>query len=225
VTADLAIIVPTLNEADNVGPLVDAFDRVLADVAWEAVFVDDGSTDGTGARLDTLAAARDEVRVLHRRGRSGIASACCEGIEVTAAPFVAVIDADGQYDAAVLPDMLRAVRDEGAQLAVASRFAPGADAAAIGAPWRERCARWAGRASFLFTRAPTSDPLSGCFLVRRAVYDAVAPRLTGRGSKLLVDMLTSLRRPLPLRDLPVVLRPRRAGASKAGPLAQPIYRR
>jgi len=216
VTAELAIIVPTLNEADNVEPLVDGFDRALDGVAWEAVFVDDGSSDGTGARLDALAATRDDIRVIHRAGRSGLASACCEGIEATAAPFVAVIDADRQYDEAVLPDMLRLVRDEGADLVVASRFAPGAGAAAMASPWRERFGRWAGRASGLLTRSPTTDPLSGFFVIRRTLYDTVAPRLTGRGSKLLVDILTSLRRPVPIRDLPIILRPRQSGASKAG---------
>jgi len=219
VTAELAIIVPTLNEVENVEPFVDALERALDGVAWEAVFVDDGSTDGTGARLDALAAAHDNLRVIHRAGRSGLASACCEGIEATAAPFVAVIDADHQYDEALLPDMLRAVRDEDAEIAIASRFAPGADAAAMASPWRERFGRWAGRASRLITRAPTTDPLSGCFVMRRALYDAVSPRLTGRGSKLLVDILTSLRRPVPVRDLAVVLRPRRSGASKTGVLA------
>jgi len=219
VTAELAIIVPTLNEAGNVEPLVDAIDRVLDGVAWEAVFIDDGSTDGTVERLDAMAAARDDLRVIHRRGRSGLASACCEGIEATTSPVVAVIDADRQYDEALLPDMLRAVRDEDAELVVASRFAAAADATAMASPWRERFGRWSGRASRLITRAPTTDPLSGCFVMRRGLYDAVAPRLTGRGSKLLVDILTSLRRPVPFRDVPVRLRPRISGTSKAGVLA------
>jgi len=82
---DLTIVVPTLNERDNVGPLVDRLDRLLDGVDWEAVFVDDDSADGTAEHLRDLARADRRIRCIRRFGRRCLSSACIEGILSTSA--------------------------------------------------------------------------------------------------------------------------------------------
>jgi dolichol-phosphate mannosyltransferase len=133
----------------------------------------------------------------------------------SAAPFVAVMDGDLQHDESLLPDMLRALRDGGADLAVGSRYCgeAGADASALGAR-REagsRLANWLGRKVL---RADLTDPMSGFFMVRRSAVEAVAPRLSTSGFKVLFDIVASQETPLKIVELPYTFRAREAGDSK-----------
>ncbi|WP_170004460.1 glycosyltransferase, partial [Pseudopontixanthobacter vadosimaris] len=125
---DLAIVLPTLNESGNLAPLIDRIGAALRGIAWEVIVVDDDSADGTADEARLLARRDGRVRVIQRMGRRGLSSAAIEGMLATAAPHVAVMDADHQHDPSLLPAMLAAVRG-GADVAVASRFAPGGSVA------------------------------------------------------------------------------------------------
>src|ERR1700722_3803268 len=105
-SATLSIIVPTFKERGNVAELVRRLDAALTGIAWEAIFVDDNSPDGTAAAVKEIAAADNRVRCLRRVGRRGLAGACIEGMLSSAAPYVAVVDADLQHDEKVLAAML-----------------------------------------------------------------------------------------------------------------------
>ena len=107
---ELSIIVPTFNERGNVAELVRRLDLALNGVAWEAIFVDDNSPDGTAAAVKAIAGRDPRVRCIKRVGRRGLAGACIEGMLSSAAPYVAVIDADLQHDEKVLPAMLARLR-------------------------------------------------------------------------------------------------------------------
>ncbi len=124
---DLSVIVPCYNERANVRPLVAKLDAALRRFAWEAVFVDDDSPDGTAAEVRGLAATDPRVRCIRRIGRRGLSSAVVEGALSSSAPYIAVIDGDLQHDETRLPDLLAAVR-AGADIAVGSRHVPGGDA-------------------------------------------------------------------------------------------------
>src|SRR5262245_36125440 len=102
---ELALIIPTFNERDNVAELVKRLDTALAGIAWEAIFVDDDSKDGTLAELRRLARLDARVRFIQRIGRRGLASAVVEGVLSTSTPYVAVLDADLQHDETILPEM------------------------------------------------------------------------------------------------------------------------
>ena len=77
---ELAIVLPTLNERANLEPLVERLDKALAGIAWEAIFVDDNSADGTSDAARELSLRDPRVRVIQRIGRRGLASAAIEGI-------------------------------------------------------------------------------------------------------------------------------------------------
>jgi glycosyltransferase involved in cell wall biosynthesis len=114
----LSIIIPTLNERDNIEPLVALLTSALAEIAREAIFVDDGSRDGTSDHVRALARANPRIRCLQRIGRRGLATACIEGVLASASPFVAVMDADLQHDERLLPDMLQPLESGTADLVV-----------------------------------------------------------------------------------------------------------
>ena len=100
------MVIPTLNERYNIGPLVDLLDAVLDTVSWEVIFVDDDSPDGTSERIREIGRRDRRVRCLHRIGRRGLTTACIEGALATSAPYIAVMDADMQHDEKLLPQML-----------------------------------------------------------------------------------------------------------------------
>ena len=122
---ELSVIVPTFNERDNVTVLYRRLEATLANVAWEVVFVDDNSPDGTWDVVRGLAQQDSRVRCIRRIGRRGLSGACIEGILASSAPFVAVIDADLQHDETQLPKMLLLLASDEAELVVGSRYIEG----------------------------------------------------------------------------------------------------
>ncbi|UIP08034.1 glycosyltransferase family 2 protein [Erythrobacter sp. SDW2] len=211
---DLAIILPTLDERDNIAPLVARLDAALAGLAWEAIFVDDNSADGTADVARELARTDPRIRVIQRIGRRGLASAVIEGACATAAPVVAVMDADHQHDPALLPHMLGKLRDGEAELVIASRFAEGGSAAGLADARREQGSQLANRLARKLTGVELSDPMSGYFMLEAARVRALAPRLAGIGFKILLDILAASPAPLKVAEVPLQFAERRAGESK-----------
>jgi dolichol-phosphate mannosyltransferase len=211
---ELSVVVPTFNERDNVGPLVDRLRRSLAGVAWQAIFVDDHSPDGTAAVIKSMAAHDPRLLCLERVGRRGLAGAVVEGAMASAAPYVAVIDADLQHDETLLPRMLAQLRTGDADLAVGSRFLAPQGAADGLSPLRRWGSGVANALARQVLRAPVSDPVSGFFMIRRELIDAVAPRLSSHGFKVLFDIIASQPRPPRIIELPYAFAERQAGASK-----------
>ena len=116
---ELAIIVPTFNERDNVPVLLDRLAAALEGIVYEVIFVDDDSPDGTAEAARQIALREPHVRVIRRIGRRGCeASACLEGMMATAAPYVAVMDGDLRHDETILPAMLSRARDGGCDVVV-----------------------------------------------------------------------------------------------------------
>ena len=76
----LSVVVPTFNERDNVPKLYRKLEASLGGVAWEVVFVDDNSPDGTWEVVRELARQDERVRCVRRIGRRGLSGACIEGI-------------------------------------------------------------------------------------------------------------------------------------------------
>lgn len=211
---ELAIILPTLNERGNLAPLVDRISAALGNTGWEVLVVDDNSADGTADEARALALEDRRVRVIQRIGRRGLASAAIEGFCATAAPFVAVMDADHQHDPALLPKMLAALRVGEADIAVASRFAEGASTANWDNPEREKLSGFANLLARRLTRVELSDPMSGYFMLPTALARSLAPRLSGFGFKILLDLLASADRRLEIKEFPLDFAARRAGESK-----------
>lgn len=211
--AELAVVIPCYNERANVAPMVARLRLALAGIEWEAVFVDDDSPDGTAAAVRAVAAADPRIRCIRRIGRRGLASAVIEGALSSSAPYVAVIDGDLQHDETRLRQMLAAVK-AGADLAVGSRHVEGGDSAGLSGAWRHRISALGIRMARAVLPVPLSDPMSGYFLLRRDLFERLAPRLTGSGFKILLDLLLSARAPLRVAEVPVRFQPRVAGDSK-----------
>jgi dolichol-phosphate mannosyltransferase len=207
------VVVPTLNERDNIGPLVDLLDAVLETVSWEVIFVDDDSPDGTAERIRQIGRRDRRVRCLQRIGRRGLTTACIEGALAASARYIAVMDADMQHDEKLLPQMLAILKSEPVDLVVGSRHVTGGG---IGG-WdtaRANMSAFAAHLSRIICKAEIADPMSGFFMLRREVLEEALRRLSGQGFKILLDILASSPRPLRFRELPYEFRERQRGESK-----------
>jgi dolichol-phosphate mannosyltransferase len=210
---DLTVVVPTFNESANVAPLVAALTKALSGIAWEVVFVDDNSPDGTSDAVREIARRDRRVRIVQRYGRRGLASAVVEGFLGSAAPVMAVIDGDMQHDESALPNLYRAVAESGSDLAIGTRYTEGGSTG----DWdqsRERISRFATRLSHMLLKNDIADPMSGFFAIRRAVFMESLPKLSLIGFKILLDIVASIPRKLTIAEVPYTFRSRTAGESK-----------
>ncbi len=219
---ELAIIVPTFNERENVIPLLEKLSQALAGVAWEVVFVDDDSTDGTDAVVSERSCTDTRVRILRRIGRRGLSSAVVEGILSTTSPYVAVIDADMQHDERLLKRMLESLRSSETDLVVGTRYA--GDGGVGDWDNRRQNISWvATQLSALVLRANLSDPMSGFFMIRREAFEASLRRLSLQGYKILLDIVASAPEALRIQEVPYVFRIRQHGESKLDALVSLEY--
>lgn len=209
----LSLIIPTFNERQNVEQLLDRIEFCLRSVAWEVVVVDDDSPDGTSEVVECRGQRDPRIRCLRRVDRRGLASACLEGMALARGSILAVMDADLQHDERLLPAMLRAIEGGGADVAVGSRYMP---SGSIGAWSRRRLlmSRTATAVTRLLLKVELSDPMSGFFMLRAQVFQQVEGRISERGFKVLLDLLSSSPRRLRVVELPYTFAPRKHGKSK-----------
>ena len=210
---DLCIVIPTLNERENIGLLLEKLRNTLHDIRYEVIVVDDDSPDGTAAAVKRLCRTQDNLHVLHRIGRRGLSSACIEGMLATSAPFLAVMDADLQHDETVLPEMYQRISTEHLDLVVGSRNIGGGSMGDF-SNWRIKLSRIGRRLSGVERHAHLTDPMSGFFIVRRSFFERIAHRLTAIGFKILLDIVLSADGQVRVGEVPYHFRLRQHGQSK-----------
>jgi len=212
---DLTVVVPTFNESANIAALYDLLAQALSGRAWEVVFVDDDSPDGTAETVRLLGAEKPNVRLIHRIGRRGLAGACIEGMLSSVARFVAVIDADLQHDETRLPVMLDLLAgDPALDIVIASRHVDGGSAHLGLSPSRARGSDLATRLAQRALKITASDPMSGFFMVKRTSFHQVVTDLQPQGFKILADMLAASKGRWKQAEVGYVFRSRHAGESK-----------
>ena len=101
---ELSVVITVMNEEENIGPLVDAIQRDLKDLDYEVIFVDDGSTDGTGRRIKEV--MNDRIILVELRKNYGQSTAMTAGIDYSSGKYVALLDGDLQNDPSDIPMML-----------------------------------------------------------------------------------------------------------------------
>ena len=106
----LSVVVPVRNEQDNVLPLLAEIHAALGDAAFEVIYVDDGSTDATAARLAEAMLQYPRLRVIAHRESCGQSTAVTTGVRHARGQWIATLDGDGQNDPADIPKLMEAVR-------------------------------------------------------------------------------------------------------------------
>lgn len=116
----LSVVVPVKDEAENAVPLAREIACALAGYDGEIIFVDDGSTDGTGTRLQQLKAELPQLRVLRHRQNAGQSRAIRSGVRAARGDLIVTLDGDGQNDPADIPKLLDSMRQGNARLGLVS---------------------------------------------------------------------------------------------------------
>jgi dolichol-phosphate mannosyltransferase len=209
----LSVIVPTFNERDNVTTLFRRLETALAGVAFEVIFVDDNSPDGTWQVVRTLAREDSRVRCIRRIGRRGLSGACIEGILASSAPCAAVIDADLQHDETQLPVMLKLLQSGEFELVVGSRYIEGGSADSFNKQ-RASASALATEVAKRVLRVKIADPMSGFFMIKRDRFEQLAPRLSTQGFKILLDVVATAHGDLTVKEIPYTFGSRLHGESK-----------
>ncbi len=112
----VSVVVPVRNEAGNIAPLVAEIAAALAGRAFEVIYVNDGSTDGTDAELKRLMAQHPWLRQVRHAQSCGQSAALRTGMAAARAPIIATLDGDGQNDPAFLPKLIVPLEQPGTRL-------------------------------------------------------------------------------------------------------------
>lgn len=184
----LSLILPTFNEAENIVRVLERLMEALRDVPAEVIVVDDDSPDETWRVAREWAEDRSNVRVIRRTTDRGLSSAVLAGMQIAQGAVLGVMDADGQHDERILPDMVARVQG-GADICVGSRAVDGGGYGEWSKP--RRFASWvATQLAQTMLKVNSSDPMSGFFVVSREHYEATVASVNPRGFKILLEFLT-----------------------------------
>jgi dolichol-phosphate mannosyltransferase len=214
-TPEVWLILPTYNEAENIGPLVAA---VLENLPANArvLIVDDSSPDGTGEIADRLAAEREAVSVLHRPLREGLGPAYIAGFREAlagGAELILEMDADFSHEPSYLPRLLEAV--EAADLAIGSRYVAGGGVGDWGA-MRRAISRGGSAYARVVLGVDVNDLTGGFKCFRREVLEAVdLDAVRSKGYAFQIELTyRAVQKGFRVVEVPIVFRDRRVGSSK-----------
>lgn len=165
----VSIIIPTYQEAENLPRLIMAIENSLAHIEHELIVVDDNSPDGTGKLAEELTQKYHNLKVLHRQGKQGVASAIVEGVKTAAGQIIGTLNADRQHPVELLPVMLQQIDTH--DVVIASRYLE--KGCSNDSFWRRLVSRGATTMAHLLLPSSrgVSDPMSGFFLFKRSVIE------------------------------------------------------
>ena len=209
---DVSIIVPTLNEAENIDTLITEIFRSCDpfNLDVEIIVVDDGSTDGTRDRVMQWQSKRP-VRLLAREGKRGLASATVDGAKLAEGDVVVVIDADLSHPPSKIPDLVEPILKGTHDIAIGSRYIPGGST-----PNWPQTRRFVSKCAtcFAWPVADVKDPMSGFFAVRRERLLAIPDDVSGY--KIGLEILARGGDSIRAVEIPIAFKDRQYGQSKLG---------
>ncbi len=204
----VSIVIPTLNEAENIEPLVRAIVAAMPQCD-EIVFVDDCSTDGTPEQI-RFAMQSAPVRLIEREEPTlGLSGAVMAGAHAARGEFLVVMDADLSHPPDEIPNLVRPLFEGRAEMVIGSRYVQGGTTP--GWPiYRRAMSRVA--AGFAYPLTGIHDSMCGFFAVRRSVLIELAPAATG--FKIAFEAIVRGGRGLRVLEIPIAFCDRRRGKSK-----------
>jgi dolichol-phosphate mannosyltransferase len=218
--SEVWLVLPTYNEAENIGALVRAALPQLesSGLKHRILIVDDNSPDGTGRIADELASEDDRVQVLHRPGKQGLGRAYLAGFDLAmqgGADLVMEMDSDFSHDPADLPRLIAAAEGDAADLVLGSRYVPGGGVTQWG-----RMRRFVSRGGSAYARwllgVPVRDLTGGFKCFNRRVLEAIDledVQADGYGFQIELTY-KAIKAGYTVAEVPILFREREVGTSK-----------
>jgi dolichol-phosphate mannosyltransferase len=218
-SARIWLVIPTYNEAENVGPIVHAVAEEMTKVApgeYRILIVDDNSPDGTGQLADKLAEELSTVEVMHRAGKDGLGRAYIAGFEhalAGGAELVVEMDADFSHDPKYLGDLIGAADD--ADLVLGSRYVAGGAVRDWGV-LRKLISRGGSFYARAVLRIKVNDLTGGYKCIRRHVLETIDLKsLRADGYVFQIEVTyRAISSGFTVREVPILFVDRAAGSSK-----------
>ncbi len=212
--ADCTVVVPTYNEAENIGQLIP---RILDYPRFRVLVVDDGSPDGTGNLVAALAAGEPRVSLHRRQGKQGLGTAYVAGFRralADGAEYIFEMDADFSHDPRYLPALLRAAEEE-ADLALGSRYVAGGGTTDWGLA-RQMISRGGNIYAGIILGLPIADATGGFRCYRRRVLEAIdLDRVRSNGYAFQIELAFRAHQAgFTIKEVPIIFPDRRVGRSK-----------
>jgi dolichol-phosphate mannosyltransferase len=214
----VSLVIPTYNERGNIGLLIKRAHGILKETGFpfEIIVVDDNSPDGTSEAVQALAVEFPSLRVIRRINERGLARAVVRGWQEAHGEILTVIDGDLQHPPETLTLLIKAVTQDGVDIAVASRHVKGGGVSR----WNliRRGISWGATLAATWVLpgmlATIRDPMSGFFALHRRVIEGC--RLNPEGYKILLEVL-GRGRYRRVEEIPYTFVERKRGGSKLGP--------
>ena len=211
-TLAVSIVLPTYNEAENIGLIIPKVCETFkhANLKGEIIVVDDGSTDGTLEVVESLSRTY-AVRGIDRSSKPrSLSLSVVEGFESSEAEVCVVMDADMSHPVETLPDMIKPILANEADITVGSRNIEGGGSEHW--PWhRVLVSRLA--ASFAYGLTKMTDPTTGFMGLKRSLLSDI--KLNPIGWKIVLETVFHLQDKR-IKEVPIVFRDRQHGESKLG---------
>lgn len=207
----ISVIIPTLNEAENIEAIITRVLAVTTSVDVEIIVVDDNSKDGTQQKVQALAQT-SPVRLLERKNpEHGLTGAVLAGARAASSEVVVVMDADLSHPPERILDLSTPIVEGHLDMVIGSRYAPGGTT-----PGWPATRRWMSRAASALAWPLTDvhDALGGFFAVRRALLTEIPP--DAAGFKIALELLARGGDDLRVSEVPIVFVDRAYGQSKMG---------
>lgn len=205
----VSVVLPTYNEAESLPVIVPRIARTLreAGIDGEIIIVDDNSPDGTAEVAEKLA-AEWPVRVKKRVDERGLATAVLTGFEMSEAEVVVVMDADGSHPVTALPNMIRIIQADKAEIVVGSRHVPGGGSKdwPVFSQFKSKLA-----ATLSLGVTTMTDPTTGFMAARRTLLERL--ELDPVGWKIVLEIVVKAA-PVRIAEVPIVFIDRELGVSK-----------
>tara|TARA_Y100001936_G_scaffold252558_1_gene312742 strand:- start:27490 stop:30168 length:2679 start_codon:yes stop_codon:yes gene_type:complete len=204
-----SVVIPTLNEVDNIDPLLSClFALDLPNNYFEVIFADDNSSDGTAKKIREWS-EKANVRIVERKGKPDLTASILAGIEIARSDVIVVMDADLSHPINRLTAVVKPVLDGSHDIAVGSRYVPGGGTEGwpIHRQWLSRIGGWLARPI-----CDVKDVTSGFFAVRKNLIATLPEH--ARGYKILFELLVAGREKINAIEVPICFRDRTLGTSK-----------
>ena len=215
----VSIILPTYDEAENIGKIIPALSEVLQgdDIEGEIIVVDDNSPDGT-ADIASQLSKKYPVRVHVRKSERGLSRAVIEGFQLAEGSIFVVMDADLSHPVQKVPAMVKPILENRCDATVASRYIPGG-----GSESWSLLRRMVSKGAGFLAKGVTelSDPTSGFMAIRRSIINGM--ELDPLGWKIVLETIVKTK--ARVLEIPIVFSDREGGQSKFGLKVQMEYLR
>jgi dolichol-phosphate mannosyltransferase len=208
---EVSLIVPTINESENLPALLEGISKALSGTSFEVIIVDDNSKDATPQVCAELAKRYPLKLMVRARPANGLSGAVLHGMAEARGKYLCVMDADLQHPPEKLPELLAPLRSGEADFVLGSRYMPGGSTATKWGIFRKMNSQLAT----LLARplaGKTTDPMAGFFALKRETY-ANAQNLTPLGYKIALELMCKCRVQT-VREIPIHFGMRTRGESK-----------